>query len=141
MAESANDILNFFDNFLKPGVIIKEKEVVPGFKIKLKALNIEEMMIAESIIAADKMPNDILFKVRGASTLSQAIISMNDILIEHDNKSDEENRIRRYELYKNILKMAPVLIQKIYEFYIEAVNEQNAIYNDPEKLGKDIENF
>lgn len=141
MAESAHDIVHFFENFLKPGVIIREKEIAPGMVVKLKALNVEEMLIAESIIEEGKAPNDILFKVRGASTLSQAIISINDIIIEHPDKDNKENRIRRDELYRNLLKMAPVLLQKIYMFYIETVKEQDSIYSDSEKLGKDIENF
>lgn len=138
-----DDLFNFFENFLKPGVIVREKEVVPGFSVKLKVLNTEELLVAESILlnASGNIPFDVLQKVRGASILSQAIISLNGMAVERDDMSKEENRSRRSSLYNQLLKMPSILIQKTYEFYVDAVVEQNKIYDAPEKISQNIENF
>ena len=133
----------FFENFLKEGVVIKEKEVVPGFKIKVKVLNTEELLVAESILTNQNphIPSDVIIKVRAASILSQAILKLNDMDIEREDLPELDNNMRRRALYKQILKMPALVIQKAYEFYVEAVREQNALYDSPEKLGEKIGNF
>ena len=138
-----DDLLNFFEEFLKPGVVIKEKEVVDGFKIKLKVLNSEELLQAESILlnSNSTIPVDILHKVRAASILSQSILQLNGIVIDKEEAPKEEARLRRHELYKQILKMPAILVQKTYEFYIEAVNEQNSFYENGKESIEKIENF
>jgi hypothetical protein len=141
---SFTDELNlFFDNFLKEGIIIKEKEISPGFKVKLKVLNTEELLVAESILSSSNphIPSDVIIKVRAASILSQAILNLNDMAIEREDLTDQENNNRRNGLYKQILKMPALLIKKTYELYVEAVTEQNALYENPSELGKKIENF
>ena len=133
----------FFENFLKEGTIVKEKEIVPGLKIKIKVLNTEELLVAESILSNQNphIPSDVIIKVRAASILSQAIVKLNDMDIERDNLSEEENNARRRGLYKQVLKMPALVIQKAYEFYIEAVQEQNSIYDNPKELSDKISNF
>lgn len=137
------ELSNFFENFLKEGIIIREKEVVPGFKVKLKVLNTEELLVAESILKNQNphIPADVVIKVRAASILSQAILKLNDMDVERDDLPEDTNELRRRALYKQVLRMPALVIQKTYEFYVEAVQEQNALYDNPEKLGKKIENF
>jgi hypothetical protein len=137
------ELANFFEGFLKEGVIIREKEVVPGFKVKLKVLNTEELLVAESILKNQNphIPSDVVIKVRAASILSQAILKLNDMDVEREDLSDSENELRRRALYKQVLRMPALVIQKTYEFYVEAVQEQNALYEEPKKLGEKIENF
>jgi hypothetical protein len=141
--EFNQELSNFFENFLKEGIVIKEKEVVPGLKIKLKVLNTEELLIAESILSNQNphIPTDVMIKVRAASILSQSIIKLNDMDIEREDLSDEENGFRRRGLYKQVLKMPALVIQKAYEFYVEAVQEQNRLYNSPKDLSDKISNF
>jgi hypothetical protein len=37
--------------------------------------------------------------------------------------------------------MPALVIQKTYEFYVEAVREQNALYDDTKALGDKLSNF
>ena len=83
--ELGQDLFKIFDNFIKPGVVVEEKEVVNGMKIKLRVLNISEQLEAESIISTERVPADVVAKVRGASILSQAILSINGSDIEKEN--------------------------------------------------------
>ena len=142
-ATFANDLMSFFDNFLKTGVIVKEKLIVPGFQVKLKVLNTEELLLAETILAATNpnIPMDVIQKVRAASILAQAIITINGLEVEKEDMAPGENSKRRDNLYRHILKMPALVIQKTYEFYIEAVKEQNALYENHAETGKKIENF
>lgn len=135
------DLNLLFDNFLKPGVVLKEKEVVKGFKVKLKPLTTGELLSAEAIMDNSTAPADIVAKVRGASILSQAIVSLNDVEIERDDFTPQESRGRRLELYRQLLKMPPMVIHKAYSFYIECVEEQNSKYQDIPGLADQIENF
>ena len=45
--ELGQDLFKIFDNFIKTGVVVEEKEVVNGMKIKLKILNNSEHLEAE----------------------------------------------------------------------------------------------
>lgn len=56
------DMIKFFDTFLKPGVAIIEEEVVPGLTMKIKALNANELIIAESMIRVvnPTIPMDVI---------------------------------------------------------------------------------
>lgn len=137
-----DDLINLFDNFIKPGVVIKEKEVIPGLTVKLKVLNTGELLTAESIIGLNKdIPLDVAQKVRAAGILTYAIISINGVNIEREDASVEENRQRRVLLYNQLLQMPPFIIQKMYMLYLEAVKEQEQMYNNVEELKQNIENF
>lgn len=135
------DLNLLFDNFLKPGIVIKEKEVVGGFKVKLKPLTTGELLTAEAIMDSSSAPADVVARIRGASILSQAVIAINDVEIEQSDYTPQELRNRRLVLYRQLLKMPPVVIQKAYELYIECVNEQNKKYDDVGELTKKVENF
>lgn len=139
----SEDLNNFFEGFLKSGVVIKEKEVVPGLTVKLKVLNTSELLSAESILLAGNpnIPSDIIQKIRAASILSQAILIINGVEVEKENMIGMQIVERRQTLYSNIIKMPAYVIQKIYELYIEAVREQNDIYSSEEKVRDKVENF
>lgn len=137
----SDDITKLFDNFIKEGVVIKEEEVLPDLKIKLKVLSVGELLAAQSIIDESSGPVDIVSKVRGASILSQAILALNNMDIEKDSYSPKEIRIRRATLYTQILRMPSIAVQKMYELYLRAVEEQNQRYNNIGKMAEDIENF
>lgn len=137
-----DDLNIFFDNFIKSGEVVKEKEIAPNFKVKLRVLNTGELLSAESIMkATTDIPADIVAKVRAASILSQAIISINDLEIEKNNLTQEENNMRRVNLYKQLLKMPAIVIQKSYELYIEAVKEQNDLYENLDETIEKVKNF
>lgn len=139
---SANsDLSLLFENFLKPGIVIKEKEIVPGYTLKVKPLGTGELLMAEAIMDSAKAPSDIVAKVRGASILSQAIISINGLEIEPEGKTAEEIRLRRIELYAQLLKTPPVIVHKSYQFYISCVEEQNKKYENLDEVTKEVENF
>lgn len=140
--DNTGDLRMFFENFVKPGVVVKEREVAPGFTVKLKALSTGELMQAESLVyGAQGVPNDIVVKVRSASILSQSILSVNGIDIEQG-ENEKDNRVRRSFLYKKLLDMPPYVVQQAYELYIEAVRDQNNIYqNKDHETEEKIENF
>lgn len=130
-----------FDNFIKTGVIEKEKEIVEGFKIKLRVLNTGELLIAESIMKESTAPVDIVARIRAASILSQSIISINGSKINRDDFSEMDVRKRRIVLYQQLLRMPAIVIQKTYEFYMECVNEQNSKYENFKETADEIRNF
>lgn len=139
--DSNFDVVMLFDNFIKTGKLEKEKEVVPGMTIKLKPLNTSELIAAEAIMSYSSAPADIVAKVRGASILSQAMISINGDIMASDNIDSEALRQRRIVLYQQILKLPPIVIQRMYEFYLEVVEEQKNKYENIEDTVRDIENF
>lgn len=139
--EMNEDLSMIFDTFIKNGEVQKEKEVVPGFKVKLKVLNTGELMTAESIMGRSSAPSDIVAKVRAASILSQAILSINGVVINREDYTIEETRRRRLALYQQLLKMPSVAIHKTYEFYIECVEEQNSKYENFKETTDKLEAF
>lgn len=140
--EDLNSDLQFlFDGFIKEGKIVDEKEVVPGFKVKLKVLDTGELLIAESIMSESTAPVDIVARVRAASILSQAIIELNGAVIEKEGSSPQDIRIRRALLYKQLLKLPAIVVQKSYAFYIDCVKKQDKKYTDVQKTMDEIENF
>lgn len=139
--ELNKDLSMIFDNFIKTGVVEKEKEIVRGFKLRLKVLNTGELLVAESIMNNSTAPSDIVARVRAASILSQAIISLNGSEIERDDLEKDEIRVRRAMLYTELLKMPAMVIHKAYEFYIDCVNEQNNKYNNVSETIGEIQNF
>jgi hypothetical protein len=140
--EQTDDLDLFFNNFIKKGNVEDEKQIVPGFTIKLKALNTGELLTAESIMLMDRnVPNDIVVKVRSASILSQAILSINGMSVDKEGWNKDEIAKRRSKLYRQLLSMSAYVIQKAYEAYIEIVDKQNHLYSNAEETVKNIENF
>ena len=48
---------------------------------------------------------------------------------------------KRAAMYNNLLKLPPQLLEKIYAMYLEAVKEQNELYNNPQSIEEKSENF
>lgn len=138
-----NDDLDlFFNDFIKRGDVCKEREIVPGFNIKVRVLSTGELISAEAVMrTTPNFPMDVVQKVRCASILSQAIISINGMQVVKEGSSKEEEYSRRSNLYKRLLDMASYVVTKSYELYLEAVTEQSELYTNPEKVSKKIENF
>ena len=74
MSEKNNDLKLLFDNFIKTGEVTKEKEIVPGVKVKVKVLSAGDLLIAQTIMGHQNAPSDVTVKLRAASILSQSII-------------------------------------------------------------------
>lgn len=127
-----------FENFIKPGEFTEEKEVVPGFKIKVKPLNMGDLAIAD-LVLKEGMSMDTATKMRSAKILSKAILSLNGHKIEGDTEA-EESAIRD-ALYKDILKLPVVVVQKAFEFYFEVSNKRDKFFTDPKQIEEAIENF
>lgn len=137
MSGEYKEIENLFNNLIIPGVLIKEKEVVPGVKIKLKPLDVGEIVMAENMINND-IPKDIATKLRAASILSRAIISINDLSFESEVRDERESKIRT--LYSYLLKLPPLMIFKAYDFYLETVKEHDSFIMSG-KRDEEIGNF
>lgn len=138
-----SDLINFFEDFIKKGEVSGEKEIVDGLTVKLKVLNTEELLTAESFFlnVRSGLPNDTLLKVRSANILSLALMSINGSVIDKSHDTDEERGIRKKLLYQQILKMPAIVVQKMYEFYIELVKKQNKFYEDIPATEEKMENF
>ena len=136
------DLFNIFEDIIKPGSVEMEREVVKGFKIKLKVLDTGEAIAAESIMRYDsRVPVDLVARARGAAILSRAIVSINDDTIERDDMSQAQKNARRDLLFKQLLKLPALIIQKAYELYIEAYQKQQEIYDDLGNSIEEIKNF
>lgn len=135
------EISSIFDNFIKSGYLTKEKEVVPGLKVKVKVLNTGELLAAQTIMSHENAPSDIVVKLRAASILSQCLLEFDGTKVVPDICDEREERARRVLLYSKLLQMPSLVIQKMYELYLEAVKDQNNKYSDLSKTGEEIENF
>ncbi len=146
-----DELYNFFNNFITKGKVYKEKEVAPGFFVKLRALTTEEIIEAESVImhATDNLiVSDISVRIRSCSILSFAIEVLGDKEIytaEELTGATEEDKnkanYKRAAMYNNLLKLPPQLLSKMYDLYLEAVKEQNSLYRDPSQIEEQSENF
>jgi len=130
---------NIFDDFIKPGQIQEEKEIVPGFKIKVKPLNLQDLALSDLVNGADMMPNDVLVKVKAAKVLSMAILAVNDKLIESDDEN-EESKLRE-ALYKNLMKLPAIVVQKSYEFYLDISKKRDELFINSKEVSETLENF
>lgn len=136
------DLFNIFEDIIKPGNVVLEKEVVKGFKVKVRVLDTGEAIAAESIMRYDpRVPTDLVARARGAAILSRAIISINDDDIERDDMSSAQINTRRDILFKQLLKLPALVIQKSYELYVEAYKKQREIYDDLGGSIEEIKNF
>lgn len=137
-----DDLLNIFDEIIKPGVVEMEEEIVKGFTVKVKVLDTGEAVAAEAIMRYDgKIPSDLVARVRGASILSRAIVSLNGDIIEREGMTAGEIDRRRQVLYTQLLKLPALLIQKAYELYVKAYAKQQEYYTNLDETGEEIKNF
>lgn len=135
------DFEQFFDNVITKGRIEKEREVVQGLTIRLRPLDADEQISAESISVASNlnMPIDTVEKIRAISMLSKAIIAVNGVKVfEEDDDSDIKSK-KSEALYKKLLSLPSHVIDSIYVLYAECVGEQRNLYKDG--LQNKIENF
>ena len=145
------EVYAFFSDFIQKGKVYKSGEVAPGFFVKLRALNTEEVMEAESVVinmSDNLIVADIGVRIRSCSILSYAIEVLGDNEIYSQDeilKATEEDKksasFKRAAMYNNLLKLPPQLLEKMYAMYLEAVKEQNAMYNDPKQIEDKSENF
>lgn len=147
MAEEKNttnavDITNIFDNLMKDGYYSEEKEILPGFTVRIRGLNTSEMFRAEAEInqSNPNIPIDITAKLRAAKILAYAIIAINGNEIENDNMTPEMISSRRLELYSQLVQSPPIFVIKTYEFYLSVVAKENKHY-DFDTIVTETENF
>ena len=137
------DIENIFDAIIRDGYKAKEREVLPGFKVKLRPLSYNELSRAEAEISRHNpdVPQDITVKLRCAKILSAAIIAINGNLIDMPDQP-ETNEARRVYLYDRLVRMPTVHVQEAYQLYLEAVAEEADFYRKGSKLNaEDTANF
>jgi hypothetical protein len=138
-----NDINNISDDFIKQGFPPQEKEIFPGFTVKLRPLSYNEMCRAESEISRQNpdVPPDVTVKLRCGKILSYAITEINGIPME-DKEVPERNMLRRIALYDRFMTGPTDLVQETYKFYLQTVEAENAYYRKPiREIEEGIENF
>ena len=133
----------FFDNLITKGRVEKEEEVTPGFKVKVRPLNTDEQITAETIALANNpyIPTDVIEKVRIVNILTRAIISVNGVEIGAQEGDSEEIKKRRAKLHDKIMKMPTSVVDAIYSLYVKVYEEQRKLYSPEDNLGEKIENF
>lgn len=136
------DITNIFDNLIRDGYYSEEKEVIPGFKVKLRGLSTNEMFRAEAEVNEQNpnIPTDIVAKLRAAKMLAYAIISINGSLIEDSDMDKATVKARRAALYTQLVQSPPVFVTKTYEFYLEVVAKEYKHYSF-DTIIKETKNF
>lgn len=120
---------------------MKKREVVPGFKVKLRPLSSGESINAESLVIASNplIPADTILKIRSVSRLSKAIISINNIdIIEEDWDREKKDEAMK-ALYKKLMDLPGSVIDEIYKFFIEVSDREKELYS--KDLNEKIENF
>ena len=125
---------NFFNNFIKTGVVQKEFEIAKDFKVKLKVLNTEENTIADAMFTADNpvLNESGFLKLRSAAIIAMATVSINGIDVVEGQSPIGRISNARYSLYGYFLKMPMEILEKLWDCYLEILQEQNNKYSsDP----------
>lgn len=139
----SKDLTSFFENFIKKNQLVKEFDFGNDFKVMLRPCRTAELMDAELFVRGQNpgVPVDTMVKLRAAAILSKSIVSLCGVDIEKPEADEKQNDMRRIALYSKLLDLPPDLIEKMYECYIQVVDEQAAMYTTPGKLKDSIENF
>lgn len=140
------DLDAIFDVLIEKGRVELEKEVFPGFTVKLKSLSTAELLSAESMVGFANDPNvarDIVQKARQVSTLSRAILAINgsDIELVGPEIKDIDNTIRRQALHERLMRLPPNRIDDIYAFYLDCVRQEEKLYLDFGKVTDGVNAF
>jgi len=137
------DFENFFDDLITKGTIEKEGVVVPGFKIKVRPLDINEQLGAESVLIANNpyAPQDTIANVRAISILCAAIVSINDVAIVEPGEEKKSIQAKREALHVKLMALPSHVIDSAYKIYIACIEEQKALYADRSKFKEDMQNF
>jgi hypothetical protein len=137
------EFINFFDDLIQKGKVEKEEEIIPGMKVKLSPLDTNAQIAAEMVQIANNpyVPVDTIEKIRAISILSKAIVAINGASIVKENATTEENDARRKALYNKLFDLPSHVIDKAYNLYVEAIEQQKKIYGDVPKLEGNIRNF
>ena len=145
------EMYDFFKDFILKSKVYKEKEVAPGFSVRVRALSAEEIIEAESVVATLSdylIVSDVAVRIRSCSILSYAVEKLGDNEIYTQEELDAVTKeakdmanLKRASMYNNLMKLPPLLLNKVYDLYLEAVKEQNELYSDPEKVGEKSKNF
>lgn len=138
------DIDKIFDTLITTGRVELEREIFPGFTVKVRPLNTSEQLFAESKLAIANnpdMPRDVVQRARMLSILSDATIAINGKPIISSEFPDEMNAERRRAMNTNYMKLPPDMIDQVFALYLEAVGQQNRIYSDGKGLKEGVSNF
>lgn len=130
-------IKSIFNDFLKPGKIVRKKEILPGLTIKVTPIGVGKLAISQNV--ATGLNDATSAKVSACRVLSEAISEINDEVIFAE--TEEELAKIRSALYATLFEMPPFVIQLMYEFYLSVEKEQESILRNPNDLQKSIENF
>ena len=122
---------NFFDNFIKTGVLHREFTITDDFKLKLKVLNSEETSVAEAMFTADNpMLSDTGYlRLRSAAMIAMATVSINGIPFEEGSTPIGGISQARYSLYGYYLKMPTEVMETVWNCYLEIVEDQREKYS------------
>lgn len=142
-ATISKDLNGFFEGFIKKNQLIKEYDFGNDFKVKMRPCKTAELMDAELFVRGQNpgVPIDTMVKLRAAAILSKAIVSLCGVEIEKPELDEKDNDIRRISLYTKLLDLPPELIEKMYQSYIDVVDEQAGMFSNPGQLKENIENF
>lgn len=129
------NLQNIFANFLKPGKVLKEKEILPGLKVKLAPIGVGKIAVSQNVNAG----NMSSAKISACRVLSESIEEINGEPVTGE--TEEELAKVRNALLKNLLELPPFVIQELYDFYLQVEREQEEILRNPGDLQTAIENF
>ena len=149
--ESLKDLMNFFENFIKTGIVRKEGLIAPDFPIRVRTLTTEEILRAETKIMQKVEGlniSDVFLRIRVCAILAIAIekIGDNELYTDEElqglSQDAEKSKLdKQAMMYTMLLKMPPALIEKAYDLYTEALNEQTKLYSNPDAVIDQSENF
>ena len=157
MADNINDkgmqkdLASFFENYIKTGVVRKEAMIAPNIFVRLHALNVEEILQAEMNVmkAAEGLTiDDVFLRLRACAILALAIerLGDKDLYTQEEIEGLSEDAVRsklqtQAGVYSILMKLPPALVMKMYDLYVEAVNEQNSYYENAGEIIEKSENF
>lgn len=135
--EESKRFEDMLDSLITDNVITKEVTIGKNVFV-LKTLSTGEYLESAYIYIASipDIPNDVVSRVRLISNLSYAVVSINGMVIESEDKEKEQRE--REKLYTTLLKMPPPVIDSLSIAFGELIEEQNKLFGN---IGETIENF
>ena len=110
-----SSIYNFFEHFIKDGRVYKEKEIAPQFKIKLKALNSEELLSAETVVSSatgNELLADVAVRIRACAILSFSLVTLNGEDVYTEDELNIFLELSSLYNFKNLLSKAVKFIRQ-----------------------------
>lgn len=134
-------LAEIFDDVISLGCVTKEGDIGKGITIKVRALDADEVAMAESMYNATVPDERLEERLRILSILAMSIVAFNGKDVYPDNINEDDKKLIRQKVFDKLSKLAPKLIDNAYVLYGDCVKEQNDLFETENGVDDATENF